>query len=191
MGQPYARDFGEIFRKYIIRWTTGFRLNPAIQPVVLFDDVSRLVKPLPPPRFMAGGLVPIVAGQATGMQLKCVVDTLVLQFGTQTGCWLDIDFTGALIFSWNVASTPIPRLMGDPLAKPQNILTIGGSTISNPTGNAIALVGSTITTPVFANTIAAPGNFNGIFVAAGGVFQVWDQGLGSPCPVGGIMWEEH
>lgn len=127
-GSPYGRDFGETLRKYVVKWTSAFRLNPSVQPVTIFADEHYIPRPLQPTRGVGGNrLAAPGAGAFAAIVLTCNVDTL-LRYGYHSVIsWLISTPTSGLgAFYTNLGAVPIVNI-GDPLKPPINLLSHGTS----------------------------------------------------------------
>lgn len=175
-GQTYGRDFGEIIRRYVVRWTSTFRLIPAIQPVAVFDTPERLTKRLFPPSYIGGvSAAPAVAAQFSGIQLRCGVDSIIRAVLIPASVIAQIDQTGAsLVPLWTQSSTQLPNLAGQLGVASKNILSIGAS--------GVQAVFAPFTSSIYGSEVDW-------FVPAGGVFQLSNVTVNvvTSC---GLWWDE-
>jgi hypothetical protein len=181
-GQPYGRDLGEILRRYLVRWTTGFRLNPSIQPVVLWSDESHLTKDLPPSMGLSAGSAQVnaPAGTSYTFKLQCMVDTVLRKaHAIPTTAYLWIDPTGANPPpGWAVTGFPNMFVqVGHSTAILLNQCLFGTATVATiPPGFPVASNGNMVS------------SMDRMYIPAGGAAYIQTASLQASSF--GFMWEE-
>jgi len=178
-GQPYGRDFSELLKRWGIRWTQAFRLNPVIQPVSVYDDASYVTKKLFPPSFITGSAVAATGATFFGIQMICRVDTIIRGYVGSGTLVVQVDPTNAFLQSlWTPVTTLAGQSVGQPGAVSQNLITTGSSTVEFGSSIFGGLIGTmqTMSRPEF-------------FIPAGGVFQYSEQIANTTCTCG-YWWDE-